>query len=127
MATVATPSGVASCRLPGRSPAVLTTDCRGDVGLSISVTVAHLAVYGSYTVTVPSRLSIPDEARYTGISLCYHVAALLRSGLIPILVSTLVASAGGDFWPAATALVIASLITTAELTRASSGGRWLSG
>jgi MFS transporter, MHS family, shikimate and dehydroshikimate transport protein len=93
-------------------PAFLLTQWLGNVGLIIAVVVAYLGVYGYYTV-MGSLLAdqFPPEVRYTGISLCYQLAALLAGGLLPIATSALVASVGNAWWPAAALMVITSLLT----------------
>lgn len=93
-------------------PAFLLTVWLGDIGLIISVVVAYLGVYGYYTV-MGSLLAdqFPPEVRYTGISLCYQLAALLAGGLLPIATSTLVASVGNAWWPAAVLMIVTSLLT----------------
>ena len=85
----------------------------GDAGLILAVTVAYLGVYGFYTV-FGSLLAdqFPAEVRYTGISLCYQLAALLAGGLLPILTSVVVAGAGNAWWPAALLSVLAALLTS---------------
>lgn len=93
-------------------PAFLLTVEFGDIGLIISVVVAYLGVYGYYTV-MGSLLAdqFPPEVRYTGISLCYQLAALLAGGFLPIATSALVAGVGNAWWPAALLMVITSLFT----------------
>ncbi|CAN5230790.1 MFS transporter [soil metagenome] len=93
-------------------PAFLLTVWLGDVGLIIAVVVAYLGVYGYYTV-MGSLLAdqFPPEVRYTGISLCYQLAALLAGGFLPIATSALVASVDNAWWPAAVLMVITSLFT----------------
>ena len=93
-------------------PAFLITVWWGDVGLVVAVVVAYLGVYGYYTV-MGSLLAdqFPPEVRYTGISLCYQLAAMLAGGILPIATSALVAAMNNVWWPAALLMVVASLIT----------------
>ncbi|MGE0217891.1 MAG: hypothetical protein AB7S95_19300, partial [Mycolicibacterium sp.] len=56
----------------------------------------------------------PAHVRYSGVSLCYQLSAVLGGGLLPILTGYLVSRVGGASWPAAALLAGTGLITAAS-------------
>jgi hypothetical protein len=89
-------------------PAFLLADVAGSTGLVVGVTVALGVLMLQYGV-LPALLAtqFPVEVRYTGISMCFQISAVLGGGLLPILAGSLVSRADGHYAPAATLMVLA--------------------
>ncbi|MGE0777951.1 MFS transporter [Mycolicibacterium sp.] len=87
----------------------------GAAGLMISVTVGYVFLIPHYAA-LSSFLAdmFPAHVRYSGVSLCYQLSAVLGGGLLPILTGYLVSRVGGASWPAAALLAGTGLITAAS-------------
>ncbi|MGO1543294.1 MAG: MFS transporter [Gulosibacter sp.] len=68
-------------------------------GMYVSVGVSMVFVGAAYGVLASdvSRLFSTDT-RYTGVSLCYHLAAVLGGGLAPILATAMLEQSGGNIF-----------------------------
>jgi hypothetical protein len=95
-------------------PAFALAGWAGGNGLILGVTVGLSVLMVQYAV-VPALLAerFPVEMRYSGISLCFQLSAIIGGGALPILASWLVKSAGGSYAPAAALMAVAGLITAA--------------
>ena len=81
-------------------------------GLIVGMTVGLAGLMVQYAV-LPSLLAdqFPVQLRYTGVSACFQVSAVLGGALLPILASSLVGAVDGGYWPAATLLLGAGVVT----------------
>jgi hypothetical protein len=59
----------------------------------------------------------PVEVRYTGVSACLQLSAVLGGGLLPIMATWLVGRSGGEYWPAAALMVLAGAVTVIGASR----------
>ncbi|RYE40460.1 MAG: MFS transporter [Hyphomicrobiales bacterium] len=93
-------------------PAFFLASAWGTAGMTIAVTVGYLSVLGHYAV-LSSLLAdlFPTNVRFTGISLCYQLSAILAGGILPLLTSYFVGAAGGSYWPAPTLLAATCVLT----------------
>ncbi|OLR93907.1 hypothetical protein BJP25_15415 [Actinokineospora bangkokensis] len=92
-------------------PAFLIAESGGTAGLVVAVSVNF--VFNSAAIAaVPALVArlFPANVRYTGISTAYQLAAVVGGGLLPILVSYLVKTTGGAFWPAAALMSASGLL-----------------
>jgi MHS family shikimate/dehydroshikimate transporter-like MFS transporter len=55
--------------------------------------------------------------RYTGVSACFQLSAVLGGALLPIVASWLVGRNGGDYWPVALLMVAAGVLTIVAAQR----------
>ncbi len=85
----------------------------GRGGLVLGVTVGLSVLMLQYAV-LPAILAeqFPIEVRYTGISLCFQLSAVLGGGLLPLAASALVGKVD-HFAPAAILMVVAGLVSAA--------------
>lgn len=95
-------------------PAFLLAREYGAVGLVVALIVGY-SVIMLQAVALPAALSkqFPAQVRYTGITLCYQLSAILGGGLLPMATSWAVGTANGHFWPAALFLFLAGLLSAA--------------
>jgi hypothetical protein len=86
----------------------MLADAAGSPGLVVGVTVGLGVLMLQYGV-LPALLAaqFPVEVRYTGISMCFQISAVLGGGLLPIVAGSLVSRAGGHYAPAAGLMVLA--------------------
>jgi MFS family permease len=93
-------------------PAFLLAGVAGSSGLVVGITVGLSVLMLQYCV-LPALLAaqFPVEVRYTGISMCFQISAVLGGGLLPIVAGTLVNRADGHFAPAAALLVFAGVVS----------------
>lgn len=93
-------------------PAFLLADVARAPGLVVAVAVGLGVLMLQYAV-LPALLAaqFPVEVRYTGISMCFQISAVLGGGLLPILAGSLVSRADGHYWPAAGLLVVAGAVS----------------
>jgi MFS family permease len=84
----------------------------GGPGLVIGMTVGFAAVTVQSTL-LPSLLAeqFPVHVRYTGVSACFHLSALLAGALLPLLASWLVGLSGDASWPASVLMLAAGLVS----------------
>ena len=82
-------------------------------GLVLAMSVGLAGLMLQFAV-IPSLLAelFPVRLRYTGVSACFQLSAVLGGALLPISASWLVGVAGGSYWPAATLLLGAAGVTT---------------
>jgi MFS transporter, MHS family, shikimate and dehydroshikimate transport protein len=68
---------------------------------------------------LPSLLAelFPVHLRYTGVSTCFQLSAVLGGAGLPVLASWLVGRSGGDYWPAASLMVAAGFVTVGGALR----------
>jgi MFS family permease len=99
-------------------PAFALTEALGGPGLVVGMTVGFAAVTIQSTL-LPSLLAeqFPVHVRYTGVSACFHLSALLAGGLLPILATWLVGLSAGAYWPAAALMLAAGLTTVLGAVR----------
>jgi MFS family permease len=102
-------------------PAFELTEAWGGPGLVVGMTVGLAAVTVQSTL-LPSLLAelFPAHVRYTGVSACFHLSALLAGGVLPIAASWLVGLSGSAYWPAAALMLAAGLVTLLGATRSRS-------
>ncbi|MFC4786328.1 MFS transporter [Nocardioides sp. MAHUQ-72] len=95
-------------------PAFILSEVAGGLGLVVAVTVA-LAVGGCQYAVLPALLAdlFPVHLRYSGISLCFQISAVLGGGVVPIVATWWVGVADGSFVPAAAIMAFAGLVTVA--------------
>lgn len=100
-------------------PTFVAASVFGSIGLLIAVPLAYLFVQGQYAA-LPSLLTelFPPEVRYTGVSLCYQISAIIGGGLMPIAASYLVSRTGGSWLPAAALMIVAGLVTALAAAKA---------
>ncbi len=102
-------------------PAFALSATYGGPGLVLGMTVGFAAVTVQSAV-LPSLLAeqFPVQVRYTGVSACFHLSAVVAGGLLPILASWWVGLTDGDYWPAPALMLAAGLATVvgAALCRA---------
>ncbi|WP_051792635.1 MFS transporter [Amycolatopsis jejuensis] len=93
-------------------PGFLLTVHWGTAGLIIALTVGYVLLMGHYGA-LSSLLAdlFPTHLRYSGISLCYQLSAIVGGSLLPLLTSYLVERAGGAYWPAAALLAASGVVT----------------
>ncbi len=99
-------------------PAFALTVAFGGPGLVVGASGALAALALPFAV-LPSLLAdqFPTQLRYTGVSACFHISAVLGGALLPIVASALVGRSGGDYWPAAALMVAAGAVTAIGATR----------
>ena len=99
-------------------PAFALTVAFGGPGLIVG-TVGALAALALPFAVLPSLLAdqFPVQLRYTGVSACFQISAVLGGGLLPIVASWLVGRSGGDYWPAAGLMAAAGAVTAIGATR----------
>jgi MFS family permease len=99
-------------------PAFALTAEFGGPGLIIGMAGSLAGLMLQFAV-LPSLLAehFPVQIRYTGISACFQLSAVLGGGLLPISASWLVGHSGGEYWPAAALLVAAGAVTVVGATR----------
>lgn len=95
-------------------PAFLLAQHYGFAGLVVALLVGY-SVLEFHAVALPTLLAdqFPPEVRYTGITLCYQLSAILGGGLLPIATSWAVGGTGGSYWPAALFLFLSGAISVA--------------
>ena len=79
----------------------------------VAVILAYSIAVGAQYGVEPAFFSelFGTNVRYTGISIGYQVTAVFAGGLAPFIASTLVAWTGGDPWPVALYVAVASVIS----------------
>jgi MFS family permease len=99
-------------------PAFALTAAFGGAGLVVAAAGA-LAVGSLQYAVLPSLLAdqFPVQLRYTGVSACFQISAVLGGALLPIVTSWLVGRSGGDYWPAAALMAAAGGITALGASR----------
>jgi MHS family shikimate/dehydroshikimate transporter-like MFS transporter len=99
-------------------PAFALTAAFGGAGLVVAAAGA-LAVGSLQYAVLPSLLAdqFPVHLRYTGVSACFQISAVLGGALLPIVTSWLVGRSGGDYWPAAALMAAAGGITALGASR----------
>jgi MFS family permease len=99
-------------------PAFALTAAFGGPGLVIGMAGSLGGLMLQFAV-LPTLLTeqFPVEVRYTGVSACLQLSAVLGGGLLPILASWLVARSGGGYWPAVAPMVAAGAVTVSAATR----------
>jgi MFS family permease len=103
-------AGAASCAL-WAFPAFQLAGTSGGPGLVLGVSVGMGALMLQYGV-LPALLAdqFPVEVRYTGVSLCFQLSAVLGGGLVPLVASALVGRAD-HYAPAALLMVAAGAVS----------------
>ena len=98
-------------------PAFWLAQNLGGIGLVLGIGVGLAVLMVQYGV-LPALLAdqFPVAVRYTGVSLSFQLSAVVGGGLGPLVASWWVASAGGLFWPAATLMVAAAILTAWSAT-----------
>jgi MHS family shikimate/dehydroshikimate transporter-like MFS transporter len=93
-------------------PAFAASAAFGPTGLVLGMTVGLSGLMLQYAV-LPSLLAdqFPVHLRYTGVSVCFQLSAVLGGALLPIVASWLVGRNAGQFWPAALLMVAAGIVT----------------
>jgi MHS family shikimate/dehydroshikimate transporter-like MFS transporter len=93
-------------------PVFASSAAFGPVGLVLGMTVGLSGLMVHYAV-LPSLLAdqFPVHLRYTGVSACFQLSAVLGGALLPIVASWLVGRSGGQYWPAAVLMVTAGVVT----------------
>jgi hypothetical protein len=71
--------------------------------------VTQGAIYGPLAAFITEQFG--TQARYTGASLGYQVAALLGAGLTPTILASLYASGGGDITQPGIYLVVLCVVS----------------
>jgi hypothetical protein len=99
-------------------PAFALATAFGGAGLVIGM-VGSLSGLMLQFAVLPTLLTeqFPVELRYTGVSACLQLSAVLGGGLLPILATWLVGRNGGEYWPAAALLVAAGAVTVIGASR----------
>jgi MFS family permease len=99
-------------------PAFALATAFGGAGLVIGM-VGSLAGLMLQFAVLPTLLTeqFPVELRYTGVSACLQLSAVLGGGLLPILATWLVGRSGGEYWPAAALMILAGAITVIGASR----------
>jgi MFS family permease len=94
-------------------PAFQLAGSAGGPGLVVAVTVGLGVLMLQYAV-LPALLAdqFPVEVRYTGVSLCFQLSAVVGGGLVPLLASALVSHLD-HYAPAALLLVVAGAVSAA--------------
>jgi MFS family permease len=93
-------------------PAFFLSEALGGPGLIVGMTVGLAGLMLQYAV-LPSLLAdqFPVQLRYTGVSACFQLSAVLGGAGLPILASWLVGRTGGEYWPASALMVAAGAVT----------------
>jgi MFS transporter, MHS family, shikimate and dehydroshikimate transport protein len=93
-------------------PAFELTEALGGPGLVLGMAIGLAGLMVQYAV-LPSLLAdqFPVSLRYTGVSACFQLSAVLGGALLPILASWLVGRSGGQYWPAAALMLGAGAVT----------------
>jgi MFS transporter, MHS family, shikimate and dehydroshikimate transport protein len=93
-------------------PAFASSAAFGPTGLVLGMTVGLSGLMLQYAV-LPSLLAdqFPVHLRYTGVSVCFQLSAVLGGALLPITASWLVGRSGGEYWPAAVLMIAAGVVT----------------
>ena len=92
----------------------------GSIAVVTLVLVAMLGVvYGVQSGTESTLFAelFPVRTRYTGMSLVYQGSGIYASGLTPLILTTLLAVAGGSPWLACTYLAATAVISTVAALR----------
>jgi MFS family permease len=99
-------------------PAFLLTVALGGWGLLIGTALA-LGCFAIQYAVLPSLLAdqFPVRLRYTGVSSCFQLSAVLGGAILPLLASWLVAKAGGAYWPAAALMAAAGVASLVGATK----------
>jgi hypothetical protein len=93
-------------------PAFWLTVLASSSGLVIGVVVGTSLTMLQYAV-LPALLAaqFPVTLRYSGVSLCFQISAVVGGGVFPIVASWTSGLAGGAYWPAALLMVLGGLVT----------------
>lgn len=94
----------------------------GDLGLILGMT-AGLGVLMLQYAVLPGLLAdlFPVVIRYSGVSLCFQLSAVVGGALLPLLASWSVRAVGGHYWPAAALMAAAAVLTTWGARRIKTG------
>lgn len=97
-------------------PAFALTAAFGGPGLLVGVAVGVCLLMLHYAA-LPALLAdqFPAEVRYTGVSVCFQLSAVLAGGLLPLLGARLVAEAGGAYLSAPLLVVAAGVLSVAGI------------
>lgn len=88
---------------------MITSGNAAVVVIGMVIAVATLSFPYAASGTVLTGL-FPASTRYTGVGFAQNVAGMI-SGFVPLVATSLVASAAGHWWPAAAILIFLSLFT----------------
>jgi MFS transporter, MHS family, shikimate and dehydroshikimate transport protein len=104
-------------------PAFASSAAFGGAGLTVGMTIGLAGLMVQYAV-LPSLLAdqFPVQLRYTGVSACFQLSAVLGGGVLPIAASWLVGRADGEYWPAAVLMVAAGAVTVSGAQRCRPSG-----
>lgn len=96
-------------------PAFWLAHSLGNLGLVIGMTVGLAVLMLQYAV-LPVLLAdqFPVTVRYSGVSLCFQLSAVIGGGLLPLLASWLVNAADGGFWPVGGLMMAAATVTASS-------------
>lgn len=81
------------------------------IGMVLVFGVVHAWFYGAQGTLYASLF--PTRIRYTGLSTVYQLSGVYSSGLTPLILTALIAAAGGSPWLACGYLVLTGLISVA--------------
>ena len=84
---------------------------------------AGLGVLMLQYAVLPGLLAdlFPVVIRYSGVSLCFQLSAVVGGALLPLLASWSVRAVGGHYWPAAALMAAAAVLTTWGARRIKTG------
>jgi MFS transporter, MHS family, shikimate and dehydroshikimate transport protein len=75
----------------------------------LALSIAHATMYGPMSAFFAELFG--TNVRYSGVSIGYQLASIIGGGLGPLIATSLVAAAGGSFWPVAAWMVLLCVIT----------------
>jgi MHS family shikimate/dehydroshikimate transporter-like MFS transporter len=75
----------------------------------LALSVAHATMYGPMSAFFAELFG--TNVRYSGVSIGYQLASIIGGGLGPLIATSLVAAAGGSFWPVAAWIALLCVIT----------------
>ena len=81
------------------------------IGMVLVFGVVHAWFYGAQGTLYASLF--PTRIRYTGLSAVYQLSGVYSSGLTPLILTALIAAAGGSPWLACGYLVLTGVISVA--------------
>lgn len=81
------------------------------IGMVLVFGVVHAWFYGAQGTLYASLF--PTRIRYTGLSTVYQLSGVYSSGLTPLILTALIAAAGGSPWLACAYLVLTGVISVA--------------
>ena len=92
----------------------------------LGLSIAHASMYGPMSASFAELFS--TRVRYSGVSIGYQLASIIGGGLGPLIGTSLVAAAGGAFWPVVVWMVVLCIITLVSVLVAAEtfrGGEFL--